>query len=184
MRRLRVVLSLVVVMLLGGLALRAQPVALAQDATPAAEGMEPEGVTFEPATIATGVDLDTPADLMVFRLGFEPGAKETFDETDPGGGILLVESGTFTIQIEGPVTVTRGAGLGAAMATAEASGDMSNLMESISAGEAVTLEAGDAAYIPGYTAGEIRNDGQERATGMAFLVFPSEGMMGEATPAP
>jgi hypothetical protein len=97
---------------------------------------------------------------------------------------LVVESGTFTVQVDGPATVTRGAGLGAAMATVEATGDMSGLMESIPAGQAVTLEAGDAAYLPGYTAGEIRNEGQEPATGLGFLVFPAEGMMGEATPAP
>jgi hypothetical protein len=57
-------------------------------------------------------------------------------------------------------------------------------MESVASGEAVTLEAGDAAYIPGYTAGEIRNEGPEPATALGFLVFPSEGTMSEATPAP
>ena len=35
-------------------------------------------------------------------------------------GLVLVESETLTVQADGPVTVTRGAGLGAAMATAEA----------------------------------------------------------------
>jgi hypothetical protein len=184
MRRFWVFLSIVAVMVLGGLALRELPVAIAQEATPAAEEMMPEGVTFEPVTFASGVEVPSPADLAVFRISFEPGAVEAFDETDPGGGILVVESGTFTVQLEGPVTVTRGAGLGAAMATVEATGDMSGLMESIPAGQAVTLEAGDAAYLPGYTAGEIRNEGQESATGLGFLVFPAEGMTGEATPAP
>ena len=41
-----------------------------------------------------------------------------------------------------------------------------------------------AERIIGYTAGEIRNDGQEPAMGLGFLVFPAEGMTGEATPAP
>jgi hypothetical protein len=184
MRRFGLLVSVVALVLLGIAALAAQPVALAQEATPAGEEMEPEGITFEPVIFATGVEVTSPAELAVFRIGFEPGAVEAFDETDPGAGILLVESGTFTVQVEGPMTVTRGAGLGAAMATAEATGDMSALMESVAAGEAVTLEAGDAAYIPGFTAGEIRNEGQERATGLGFLVFPSEDMMGEATPAP
>ena len=157
---------------------------VAQEATPAGEEMMPEGVTFEPVTFATGVEVPSPADLAVFRISFEPGAVEAFDETDPGAGILLVESGTFTVQVDGPVTVTRGASLGAAMATAEANGDFSTMMESVAAGEAVTLEPGDAAYIPRYTAGEIRNEGQEPATGLGFLAFPSEGMTGEATPAP
>jgi hypothetical protein len=99
-------------------------------------------------------------------------------------GIVLVESGTLTVQADGTVTVTRGAGMGEAMATAEATGDFSTLMESVAAGEAVTLEAGDAAYLPANMTGEIRNDGQDPAVALAFLVVPPEGMMGEATPAP
>ena len=181
MRRFSVLLS--GVMLVGSLAVWGSG-AIAQEATPAAGEMEAEGVSAEPVTFATGVEVTSPADLAVYRIRFEPGAVEAFPASDPGGGFLLVEAGTFTVQVEGPVTVTRGAGLGAAMATAEATGDMSALMESIPAGQAVTLAAGDAAYIPGYTAGEIRNEGQEPAMGLGFLVFPSEDMMGEATPAP
>jgi hypothetical protein len=48
----------------------------------------------------------------------------------------------------------------------------------------VTLKAGDAASIPGDVPGEIRNEGQESAAALAFIVYPSEGMRGEATPAP
>src|SRR5829696_1865500 len=114
MRQFRILLSLVAVMQLGTLALHAQPVAIAQEATPAGEEMMPEGVTFEPVTFAMGVEMPSPSDLAVFRISFEPGAVEAFDATDPGAGILLVESGTFTVQVEGPVTVTRGAGLGEA----------------------------------------------------------------------
>jgi hypothetical protein len=106
------------------------------------------------------------------------------DETDPTVGFVVIESGTLTVRSEGAMTVTRGAGLGEAMMAAEASGDMSTLMESITPGEAVTLAAGDAAYIPANAAGEIRNDGQERVVGLGFLVIPPEGMTGEATPAP
>ena len=82
------------------------------------------------------------------------------------------------------MTVTRGAGLGEAMATAQATGDFSALMESVPAGQAVTLAAGDAAYIPANVAGEIRNEGQEPAVRLAILVLPPEAMTGEATPAP
>jgi hypothetical protein len=48
----------------------------------------------------------------------------------------------------------------------------------------VTLEAGDAAFIPNNVAGEVRNDGEDRAVALGFLVIPSGGMMAEATPAP
>ena len=41
-------------------------------------------------------------------------------------------------------------------------------MEAITPGEAVTLEAGDAAYLPANSGGEIRNDGQEPVVALGF----------------
>ena len=41
----------------------------------------------------------------------------------------------------------------------------------------------DAAYIPANVAGEIRNEGQEPAVRLAFLVLPPQDMTREATPA-
>ncbi len=102
----------------------------------------------------------------------------------PGVGVLVVESGSLTVEVNAPVMVTRRAGMSAAMATAEATGDFSGMMESVAEGEAVTLEAGDAAHIPGDVPGEIRNEGQEAATALAFIVYPAGSMMGAATPAP
>jgi len=157
---------------------------LAQEATPAADEMMPEGFTFEPLTFAFDVEVASPFNLLAARLSLEPGTVLPSDESDPSVGIVIVESGTLTVQVEGPVTVTRGAGLGEAMIAAEESGDFGSLTESIAEGEAVTLEAGDAAYLPANVAGELRNDGQESVVLLGFLVLPSEGMMGEATPAP
>jgi len=94
--------------------------------------------------------------LFVFRTGLELGATVPIEARDPTFGIVLVESGTLTVHMEGPVTVTRGAGLGAAMTTAEASGDLRTALEAVAAGQVVTLEAGDAASIPAKTAGELR----------------------------
>ena len=184
MRRITVFISLVVVAFLGGLALPTQPAAIAQEATPAGEEWMPEGTTFESVTFATGADFIGLTDLVVIRLALDPGAGFSIEEDDPSVGILLVESGTFTVQVEGSMTVTRGEGMSEAMAAVEETGDISTLIESITAGEAVTLEAGDAAYIPGNVTGEIRNDGQERAVALGFLVVPPEEMTGEATPAP
>jgi quercetin dioxygenase-like cupin family protein len=136
-------------------------------------------------TFALGVDLPSPADLFVVRIGLEPGTGFPIEESDPAAGILLVESGTFTVQVNGPVSVTRGAGLGEAMESAQSTGDLSAAAEAITAGEAVTVGAGDAAYVPGNVTGEIRNDGQERAMARVFLVgAPEDVMAGEATPAP
>jgi len=182
MRGISVLLSLIVVGLLGILALHAQPVAIAQEATPS--GVEIGEVTFEPVALATNVDLPSPGNLFVARAALDPGGVVPIEERDPALGILLVESGTLTVQVEAPMTVTRAASLGEAMATAQATGDFHALMESVPAGQAVTLEAGDAAYIPANVAGEIRNEGQVPAVRLAFLVLPPEAMGSEATPVP
>jgi quercetin dioxygenase-like cupin family protein len=182
MHRFTVVLSIVGFMLLGGLVIHTQPAAIAQEATPATEMIE--GGTADLLTLATGVAWPSPGDLFVVRIGLDPGGRNTIEKSDPSTGILLVESGMLTVQVDRPVTVTRGAGLGAAVATAEASGTFGGLMESVKGGEAVTLAAGDAAYISANSAGEFRNDGQERAVGLAFIISPAEAMTGEATPAP
>jgi len=50
-------------------------------------------------------------------------------------------------------------------------------------GEDATLEAGDVAYIPGSVNGEIRNDGDEPAVGLAVILAPG-GMLGMGTPTP
>ena len=182
MRRFSVLLSVGVVVLLGIVASGRHPGAIAQEATPA--GVEIGDVTFQPVALATGIDLPSPGDLFVARASLDPGGVVPIAATDPAVGILLVESGTLTVQVEAPMTVTRGAGLGETMATAEATGDFSVLMEAVPAGQAVILAAGDAAYIPANSAGELRNEGQEQAVSVAFLVIPAEGMMGEATPTP
>jgi quercetin dioxygenase-like cupin family protein len=184
MRRFGILLSIIAVVLLGSVAVQMQPIAIAQEATPAGEEMGFEGLTFELVSLASGAEVATPSDLAVVRIGFDPGASLPGEENEPTVGIMLVESGKLTVQADGPVTVTRGATLGAAAATAEATGDFSTIMEPVAAGEAVTLEAGDAAYLPANVPGEIRNDGQEHAVALAFLITPPEGMMGEATPAP
>jgi quercetin dioxygenase-like cupin family protein len=184
MRRLSLLLSVVGLLLVGGVALGTHSRAVAQEATPAGDAMEPEGVAFELVTIAFGAEVASPADLIVARFTIEPGMGFPIEESDPTTGILLVESGTFTVQVEGAMSVTRGATLGEAIAAAEASGDFTGLTEAPTEGEAITLEAGDAAYIPANVNGEIRNDGDEPAIGIGFLIAPPEDMMAEATPAP
>jgi quercetin dioxygenase-like cupin family protein len=134
--------------------------------------------------IATGIDLPSQGNLYVARAALDPGGVVPIEARDPALGILLVESGTLTVQVEGPMTVTRGAGMGEPMGTAESIEGFNTVAESVPAGQAVTLEAGDAAYIPANVAGEIRNEGQQRAVRLAFLVLPPEDMAGEATPAP
>ena len=127
-------------------------------------------------TSAFGTVPPSPADMFVFRINLEPGGRLPSDPSDPSVGILIVESGALTLALEGSIDVTRGAGLIEAMATAEASGDPRGIVETFGAGDVVTLTAGDAAYVPGNLAGEIRNEGQELAVGLAFLIYPAAGM--------
>jgi oxalate decarboxylase/phosphoglucose isomerase-like protein (cupin superfamily) len=184
MRRFPVLLSLLAVIALGALGLGAQRGAVAQEATPPADGMMQQGVTFNPLAFAAGVEVANPADLFLARFTIDPGASLPLEESDPTGGMLYVESGAFTVQAETELSVTRGAGMASMMATAEAGGELMPTSETVAVGEEATLEAGDAAYIPGSITGEIRNDGDEPAVGLAFLIGPPMGMMAEATPAP
>ena len=166
MRRFCVFLSVVVVMLLGIVIMGVRPSAVAQEATPA--GQEMGGLTFEPMGFAQGVTLPSPADLTAARAGFEPGAGFPFEASDPEGAFVVVESGALTVRVEEVTwTISRGAGSS----------------EEVALGEEATLEAGDSAYVPGGVTGEVRNNGQERAEALVFLVSPSGAMAG-ATPQP
>ena len=182
MRRFPVLVSVVAIMLLGMLALHAQPVAIAQEGTPSAEEMA--GETFAPLGFALGVTLPSPADMVVARFSLEPGAGFPLEASDPTGGMVVVESGAFTVRVEEMAwVVNRGEALSAAMAGTGEEADFSAAMEEVAMGAEAVLEAGDVAWVPGSVSGEIRNDGQEPAEGIVFLVGPPEAMSA-ATPAP
>ncbi len=184
MRRIIVMLSVVAVMLAGSAALGARLAVLAQDATPSSEESAPEGGTFDAVALAFGVDVASPIDMVVVRIGLDPGAGFPIEDSDPTTGILVVETGTLTVRVDAPVTVTRGTGLAGTLPRADGDGGDVPSTEEIAGGELVTLEAGDTAFVPGNVSGEIRNGGDERAVGLAFLVGPSEGLATEGTPAP
>jgi quercetin dioxygenase-like cupin family protein len=182
MHRFCVFLSVMVVMLLGGLALQPQPVALAQDATPASD-MAPQGATFVPLGFAQGVTLPSPADLVVARFSLDAGASFRFDPNDPTNTLVVVESGALTVRVEEMAwSVSRGEALSVAMETGEAA-DFEAALEDVALGDEATLTAGDVAYIPGSVNGEVRNEGQERAEALLFVVGPPEAMF-SATPEP
>jgi hypothetical protein len=185
MRRGLRLLSIVTVMMLGLVAANwSGGVVRAQESTPAAGEMEPEGVGFEPIGFAEGVALPSPADLFAVRFSLEPGAGFPLDPNDPTGGLVIVESGIFTITVEQAWTVSRGAAVQQAMATPEG-GDMAGVIEAIAVGQLATLGPGDVAYIPGNVAGEVRNDGQEEAVGLVILVGEAGTMSeGEAAATP
>src|SRR5215207_10403284 len=114
MRRFRVLLTLMGVVLFGIVAVRAQPVVVAQEATPSSDMQEPEGVTFEPLGITSGVTLPSRADLIAVRVTIDPGAVLPSEASDPTGGMLIVESGILTIRIDAPWVVSHSGRLEAA----------------------------------------------------------------------
>ena len=158
----------------------------AQDASPvAAPPQAEEGVAFTPLGFAPGVDLPAQGDLILVNLVLEPGAVSTLVESDPTGGMLYVESGEFTVVNETTSwSVTRGAAMEEAMTSGAM--DDSSFFEMIETGAEATLAEGDAAYIPGSIAGEIRNDGDAPAEGTIFLIAPGGTLEGApaGTPTP
>ena len=186
MRRFGVFLSIIAVVLLGIVAVRVQPVAIAQEATPGAEEMMPEGITFEPLGLATGVTLPSVGELFAVRIGLEPGTAIPIEPGDPATVLGVIESGELTIHFEGPLTITRAEELGGAMGEAEAGGAFVPATETIPAGQEVTVGAGDSVLFPPNVGGEIRNDGQERAVALGFFVSPpaAEGTPAAGTPTP
>jgi hypothetical protein len=184
MRRLFPLLALVVVLMLG---VARSPFALtvhAQDATPSGgPPQEEEGVTFTPLGFAAGITLPSPADLIAVRFDLESGAVSVFDDTDPTGGMLIVDSGALTIRVdEQDWTISRGAALQQAMSGSGE--DMSGIFEAVAMGDEGTLEVGDVAFIPGSVNGEVRNDGQEPAGGIIFLVAQPPRPRPNKSPAP
>ncbi len=91
MRRMVLVLSLLVA---SWLALAGSGLGVvAQAATPVPGEDELAGVTFEPLAITAGVTLPSPADLVVVRIGLEPGASLPSESNAPSLAVVLVEEG-------------------------------------------------------------------------------------------
>ena len=170
--------ALVVVLLL--LAVAGPGGAIAQEGTPPPEeGFElPAGVSFDALGYGAVAALPAaPADLALFRFGFEPGAGFPL-EAEASLALVYVEAGVLTFAMEGPITVLRAAGAGTPFPMQT---------EAFAAGEAFELAAGDSAVFPAGVGGEVRNEGDERATILVADVSPSEGEAGTAaagTPTP
>ena len=185
MRRAPALVSVLVVLLAGLVASgRLGGGAVAQDATPAAEEFAPPaGVTFEPLGFGTAEELPpAPADFVLARIGFDPGAGFPIEADDPSVGLAYVESGTLTVRVEAPVRVTRAATIAAFATPGAVEEGAVPAPEEVAAGTEFTLEAGDSAVFPPNAPGEVRNDGTERAVALVALIVPPEGAA--ATPAP
>ena len=186
MRRFDELRTLIVVVLLGVMAVVAQPVAVAQEATPAAGTFTEGGITFEPLAFATALALPSTGELSVSRISFEPGTGFPIEEGDPSYALGIVESGELTIVQDGPLVVTRAGALGAAIGESEEGGTFAPETEEIAAGQEVTVSAGDAVLFPPNASGEIRNDGDEPTVVLVVFVGPPaiEGTPVAGTPTP
>ncbi len=178
MRRVTILVSVLVVMLLGGLSVATA----AQEGTPPADGGALEGVSIEPLGFGTTEEFPVaPADFALSRIVIDPGGG--FPRPEVVIALLYVESGALTIQVEAPIQVTRAATIEALTTGA---GEIPE-PEEVEAGTEVTLEAGDSVVIPPNVAGEIRNDGDEPVVYLAAFAVPLEegGAIeeGGATPA-
>jgi quercetin dioxygenase-like cupin family protein len=142
-------------MLLGLLALHTQPLAIAQEGTPTAEGFEfaPGVIGYE---LARAEGQEQPS---LYRLTFAPGATLSGGDADPSIALALVEAGSLTVTIDAPIAITRGGDAGTP--------------EVVEAGTEFTAEAGDYLVIPPLVAGEYRNDGPEEASVVVAAIMPS-----------
>ena len=185
MRRFSIVVPLLVVMLIGLVAVgRGSPSTLAHEGTPGADEFEvPEGVTFTPLGFVTAEELPAaPADLGLIRFTLEPGAGFPVEASDPSAALVLVESGTLTVQVDVPITVTRAATI-AAFSTPGADESTIPAPEEMAAGTEFTMGAGDSAYFPPSIAGQVTNAGQEPAVLLAATIEPQSGDGAAASPA-
>jgi quercetin dioxygenase-like cupin family protein len=179
MRRLSL-LAIVLVALFGVLALSRSADTAAQEATPAEdEGEFREGIVFEPLAMgSTARD-----DLTLLRLTIAAGVDFQVDPADPETALIYVESGTLTVRIEAPVSVTRAGAYDAEFASPEAAAGEEEFMppsEEIPAGQEFQVATGDSFLFPAQTAGDIRNDGTESTVILVALTSPHGA--GQATP--
>ena len=164
MRRVVLTFPLIVALAFGLVVSGIAPAARAQDdATPTADEEEDaqEGITFEFLGFGLGSELGTESDVILTRIIFEPGAVLPLLEEDPEPGLLVTEEGTLTILMED-----------ASLNVLSTDGSFGT--EEVEAGTEYELEPGFSVVIPGNESGEIRNDTDEEAVGLAAIISPAE----------
>ena len=142
---------------------RAYSQVTAQEATPAAGGMPPGTALIPLIDVPVPVaDVPTgPFKLSIYRITLEPGSVIP-NSSFPYPDTTYVESGTLICPGEGPRYVIHADG------TVEEVGD----------GD-ITVNTGEAIYIPPNVVDGARNDGKDLLTILAVDLLPSEAM---ATP--
>jgi quercetin dioxygenase-like cupin family protein len=119
--------------------------------------------------------------LLLSRLTFAAGGSIAL-HTHPGDAVFYIASGTIAWTTgEGTPLLTR------ANAAAAIAADTPTPPESLTAGQEVVLESGDAVFYDGHTSHAVRNDGTEEAvvlySGLRAIDQPGISFL-DATPAP
>src|SRR5215204_527115 len=136
--------------------------AVAQDATPAAEGGAPEGLAVIGESSIPIPAADIPAGgftVYILRLTLEPGASAPASSV-PHPGLDHVETGTLTCPGGAPRFLV------AADGSVREVGD-----------EDVTVNTGESIYVPANVADGARNDGTDLLTILHIEFVPTEGGM-------
>ena len=169
MRRFIICLSLALIVLLGLVATMGRSTNAQESfSTPGPDEFElaPGQIGRE---LASGRFENPPAGALhmgLLRVTYDPGSVfSAGGPDDPTGALILVESGTLTARIEGPVTVTRTTGT-----------------EEVAAGIEFTLGPGESFVWEPFVVGDIRNDGQEPAVSFAGFLAPADWEFEESTP--
>lgn len=132
------------------------------DAAPSNQEEAAEGVIFEFLGFGPSSELGLTGNVVLTRIIFEPGAVLPLLEEDPEPGVLVTEEGTLTILLED------------ASLNVLSIEDGSFEAEEVEAGTEYELEPGFSVVIPANENGEIRNDTDEEAVGLAAIVVPDE----------
>jgi hypothetical protein len=174
------VLLAVGAVILGGLAAGTAPATVARE--PLTDVGSAAGVTFAPLSFAPGIALPSPSDLVIERFALDPGASFSFTADTPQVGVILMELGTLTVQVDGPVSVSRGKLMTQIDPAQQTFADLSAATEQMRAGKSVRLKTGDAAFIPINAVGELRNEGEAPAVGLVFVAMEPASRPAETTP--
>jgi len=135
------------------------PVA-AQDATPT---LPADGVLIVPLIRARVEQLPAaPAAALLGRFSLAAGGEVATQMLD-GPLVLFSESGSVTVQVEGPAALSPASSIGTPAATSP-----------VTAGEPLTLAQGDVLTVPDGTGHALRIDGSEAVSVIGVAVLPGE----------
>ena len=107
-----------------------------------------------------------PLHVGLLRFTADPGSVVSGGgPDDPTGILVLVESGTVTVRLEEPATISRTTG-----------------PEEVAANTDFTLGPGESFVWEPFVVGEVRNDGPEPAVTITAFLAPADWVFEESTP--